>query len=257
MIIINVNDYVVRISYNKDIVFKIVSIDNDVAHLKGIYTRLSATAYLSDLEIINSNDINLLKEKSDFKLRTILSSNKKRSCHMTGKILHIDGDNNYLEQCLSLYKELKIPAYGVHLKECEFKEHILDLIYKVDPDIVILTGHDAYNKHGVKDLSNYLSAQSYVDAVKEIRRHYSKDHIFIFAGGCQSNFEALLAAGCNYASSPKRINIDVYDPAIVGIKAAITPFNQIINLNDLSKNIQLDKSLLSGVESYGKMRLLL
>ncbi len=256
MIVININDIVVRISYNKDIMFKIISITNDEALLQGLFIRLTATASISDLEIANQDQIDTYSNKNNLRIKSILSVNKKRSYHMTGKILHLDGDQLYLDQCINLYKELKIPAYGVHLKEPDFKKNILDLIYQVDPDIVILTGHDAYNRQGVKDLNNYLTTQNFIDAVKEIRKHYSKDHIFIFAGGCQSNFEALLAAGCNYASSPKRINIDVYDPAIVAIKAAITPFNQIINLSDLSKTISMDKSLLSGVESYGKMRLL-
>ncbi len=254
MINIKVNDYVVRISYNKDIVFKIVSINEEVL-LQGVYTRLCATAKLEDLELVSNEEFNKHKQRHESKVKSLFSG-KKRSYHMTGKILHIDGDKVYLEQCLNLYKDLKIPAYGIHLKEHEFKSHVLDLIYQVDPDIVVLTGHDSYNRNGIKDLNNYLTTSHFMGAVKEIRRHYSKDHIFIFAGGCQSNFEALLAAGCNYASSPKRINIDVYDPAIVAIKAAITPFNQIINLTDLSKNITLDKSLLSGIESYGKMRLL-
>ncbi|MFI3328936.1 MAG: sporulation peptidase YabG [bacterium] len=256
MIKIKINDYVVRISYNKDIVFKILSITNEEVLLQGVYTRLHATANIDDLEIANNEEIQRHKQKHESKIKSIINTNKKRSYHMTGKILHIDGDPIYLEQCLSLYKELKIPAYGVYLKESEFKNNILDLIYQVDPDIVVLTGHDSYNRNGIKDLNNYLTTSYFINAVKEIRRHYSKDHIFVFAGGCQSNFEALLAAGCNYASSPKRINIDVYDPAIVAIKAAITPFNQILNLTDLSKTISLDKSLLSGIESYGKMRLL-
>lgn len=255
MIVININDLVVRKSYNKDIVFRVVDINSEVL-LKGEFVRLTATAHIDDLEIVDSLTICKHKEKNEKRINSILNMNKKRSYHMTGKILHLDGDQLYLEQCLNLYKELKIPAYGVHLKEENFKDHVLNLIYQVDPDIVILTGHDSYNRNGIKDLNNYLTTQSFIDAVKEIRRHYSKDHIFIFAGGCQSNFEALLAVGCNYASSPKRINIDVYDPALVAIKAAITPFNQIINLTDLSKTITLDKSLLSGVESYGKMRLL-
>ncbi len=256
MIVIKISDYVVRKSHNKDIVFKIIDIKNDIAVLRGEFVRLTANSPINDLVLADLSDINLYKNNTDRKLKKILDNSRKRSYHMTGKILHIDGDQQYLEQCISLYKELKIPAYGIHLKESDFKDKILDLIYQVDPDIVILTGHDSYNKRGIKDLNNYLTTSYFVETVKEIRRHYSKDHIFIFAGGCQSNFEALLASGCNYASSPKRLNIDVYDPALVAIKAAITPFNQIINLNDMTKTISLDKGLLSGIESYGKLRLL-
>lgn len=257
MINIKINDLVVRISYNKDTIFKITRIENQTVYLQGVYIRLMADAVLSDLELVDDGLLEKNNQKERNKINAVLNINRKRSTHMTGKILHIDGDINYLEKCLNLYKDIGIPAYGIHLEESDFHNHIVDLIYQVDPDIVVLTGHDSYNRKGVKDLDNYLNTKSYISAVKEIRKHYSKDHIFIFAGGCQSNYEALLACGCNYASSPKRVNIDVFDPALVAIKAAITPFNQIIDLKDVSKNISLDKELLSGIESYGKMRLLL
>ena len=177
--------------------------------------------------------------------------------HMTGKILHIDGDKVYLDKCLELYEKLKLPAYGVYMDESLIKEHILELIDKLDPDIIVLTGHDAYNQKGIKDLDNYRNTNDYIDAVKLIRKHYSKDHIFIFAGACQSNFEALMAAGANFASSPKRVNIDAYDPAIIAIKAATTPFTNIISLEEIKTLIDNQKQGISGVESYGKMRLFL
>ena len=60
-----------------------------------------------------------------------------------------------------------------------------------------------------------------------------------------------------FASSPKRVNIDAYDPAIVAIKAAITPFNEIINLEEIKDLLESKKNGISGVESYGKMRLFL
>ena len=79
----------------------------------------------------------------------------------------------------------------------------------------------------------------------------------VFAGACQSNFEALMAAGANFASSPKRVNIDAYDPAIIAIKAATTPFNSIISLEEVKGLIDNEKQGVSGIESYGKMRLFL
>ena len=143
------------------------------------------------------------------------------------------------------------------MNEANIKNNILDLIEKLDPDIVILTGHDSYNKKGVKDLNNYRNTMEFVSAVKEIRKHYSKDHIFVFAGACQSNFEALIASGANFASSPKRVNIDAFDPAIVAIKAASTPFNEIIDLESIKDLLDCKKNGISGIESYGKMRLFL
>ena len=44
-----INDYVSRVSYNHDIVFKIIEIENDVAILEGYQKRLIATSPLSDL----------------------------------------------------------------------------------------------------------------------------------------------------------------------------------------------------------------
>ena len=143
------------------------------------------------------------------------------------------------------------------MEECLIKDHILELIDKLNPDIIVITGHDAYNQKGIKDLNNYRNTTDYIEAVKLIRKHYSKDHIFIFAGACQSNFEAIMASGANFASSPKRVNIDAYDPAIIAIKAATTPFNEIINLEEIVDLLESKKNGISGVESYGKMRLFL
>ena len=45
-----VGDLVTRISHNHDILFKIVSIDSDVAILKGVDLRLYADSFVNDLE---------------------------------------------------------------------------------------------------------------------------------------------------------------------------------------------------------------
>ena len=39
--------------------------------------------------------------------------------------------------------------------------------------------------------------------------------------------------------------------------AAITPVNQIIDIDDIYNYSKMDKGSIGGVESYGKMRLLL
>ena len=81
--------------------------------------------------------------------------------------------------------------------------------------------------------------------------------IAIFASGSGSNFEALIASGANFASSIDRNNIEAYDPAIVGILAAITPITEIINIDDIYNYSKLDYKSIGGVETYGKMRLLM
>lgn len=250
------NDYVSRISYGNDIIFKIIKIENDIALLEGYDKRLVATAFVSDLVLVDEGKLLDIDEAANQRIKVIKKLSRHKM-HMTGKILHIDADKDYLEKCLKLYEELSLPAYGVHMNEADLKNNVLDLIKKLDPDVIVLTGHDSYNKQGIKELKNYRNTLLFVEAVKQIRMHYSKDHIFVFAGACQSNFEALIASGANFASSPKRVNIDAYDPAIVAIKAATTPFNEIINLEEIKDILESKKQGVSGVESYGKMRLFL
>ena len=91
----------------------------------------------------------------------------------------------------------------------------------------------------------------------KIRQYYSLDDVCIFAGACGSNFEALIASGANFASSLDRKNIEAFDPAIVAILAAITSFNQIIDIKGINKFSKLKEINIGGIETYGKMRLLM
>ena len=46
----NIGDLVTRNSYNNDIIFKIVDIDNDIAILEGVNIRLSADSKLGAIK---------------------------------------------------------------------------------------------------------------------------------------------------------------------------------------------------------------
>ena len=94
-------------------------------------------------------------------------------------------------------------------------------------------------------------------AIIKVREYYSLDDICIFAGACGSNFEALIASGANFASSIDRQNIEAYDPAIVAILSAITPFNQVIDIKSVNDYSILKNKSIGGIETYGKMRLLI
>ncbi len=79
-------------------------------------------------------------------------------------------------------------------------------------DILIITGHDGMIKRGKEfnNIYNYRNSKYFIQTVKEARR-YDKEvnkNLVIFAGACQSYFEALISAGANFASSPARILID-------------------------------------------------
>lgn len=250
-------DIVGRISYNCDIVFEITEIKDNVCYLRGVYVRLIADSDISDLKLI-SNDVleRMNKDETDYQ-NNIISNYQNKISHITGKILHIDSDEAYLNKCLNLYKKLNIYAYGVILNENEMFFKVIEYIKNVRPNIVVLTGHDSFNNKDRRDLKNYKNSLNFIKAVIKIREFYSLDDICIYAGACGSNFEALIASGANFASSIDRNNIEAYDPAIVAILAAITPMNQIVDIENLYNFSKMKKGSIGGIETYGKMRLLI
>ena len=63
-----IGDYVTRKSYNNDILFVIVNINDNIADLKGIDVRLYADSSLDDLEkssidVVSKNDIDDFNNK--------------------------------------------------------------------------------------------------------------------------------------------------------------------------------------------------
>ncbi len=250
-------DIVGRISYRKDIVFIISEIKEDIAILQGLYVRLVADSPLSDLELIDDDFLVRYEENEKEYQESIINTYKKKIGHITGKILHFDSDPFYLTKCLNLYRSLNIYAYGVELEESLMAEHILSYVQKIRPNIIVLTGHDSYNQKGVGDLRNYRNSMNFLKAVIKVRERYSLDDICIFAGACGSNAEALIAGGANFASSFDRANIEAFDPAIVAVLVAITPLNQLIDINHLYNFSKMKKGSIGGVETYGKMRLLM
>ena len=253
----NQGDIVGRISYNCDIPFKIINIIDNIAYLSGVYVRLYADSDISDLKLIDKETIDNLNLEDYRKQERIVSEYKNRIDHITGKILHYDSDPIYLNKCLNLYKMLNIYSIGLVKDESTFVDTIISDIKKYRPNIVILTGHDSYNKKDKKDLNNYKNTINYMKAVLKIREYYSLDDICVYAGACGSNFEALIASGANFASSIDRSNIEAYDPAIVGILSAITPHDQIIDIKNLMKFSKIKKNNIGGVETYGRLRLLM
>ena len=106
-------------------------------------------------------------------------------------------------------------------------------------------------------LNNYENTNKYIKALRIIRQRFNSDSVIVIAGACCSHFEALIANGANFASSPKRIHIHTYDPAVIAIKCATTSCNQTIDFNNLIKYIENGKDAYGGIETKGKMKLLL
>ena len=229
----NIGDFVTRNSYNNDIVFKIIGIQNDIYFLKGVCVRLYADSPRDDLVLYDNND-----ELDSFtpSIDEYRELNRNEYFYLPGRILHLDGDKEYLDKCMSFYKKNKIKAYGFFMKEGDMPLQVGELLKKYNPDILVLTGHDSFSR--VKR-TKYKNTSSFVNAVVEARG-YEKSHekLFIIAGACQSNYEDLIKAGANFASSPKRINIHALDPAIV---AACLSFSNKNNDIDIIKILDKTK----------------
>jgi spore coat assembly protein len=216
------------------------------------YVKEEDIRFATKEEILKEND-----ENEKLKQKTLNIVNIRNKKILFGRILHIDGDEEYLNSCLKLYKEVGIYAEGIHLKEKETPGKIEKLLLDVTPDIIVITGHDVYKGVDKASLENYENSKYFVDTVRKIRKHYLIDSVVIIAGACGSHFEALIASGANFASSPKRINTHTYDPAIVAIKIASTPITNLVDFNNILKYIENGREAIGGIETFGKMRLLL
>ena len=248
----NIGDLVSRNSYNNDIIFRIVDIDNDIAILEGVNVRLSADSNLSDLKkednVIN-DDNEIMDRFGDKEL------NRDEFFYLPGKILHIDSDKDYLKRCMKFYEKINVKAKGIRLKESEFKDNISKLLEEYKPDILVITGHDAYYKRMGKedDNKNYKNTINFIDAVRVARKNTNHENLIIIAGACQSNYEELIKAGANFASSPKRINIHALDPAIVASSLALSDRNKTIDLLKILDKTKYGTDGMGGIITNGTM----
>lgn len=244
----NIGDYVSRNSYNNDILFRIVDIRDNIYFLKGVCIRLEADSDSDDLKLENNKG-----EEDDFNpnFDGYKTLDRDEYFYLPGKVLHIDGDSDYLDKCMNYYKKNKIKAYGVLCKEAELHKNINNYLKVYNPDILVITGHDAYFR---KKRNGYKNTNNFVDAVKEARK-YEKSHekLLIIAGACQSNYEELIKAGANFASSPKRINIHALDPAIVACSLAFSDKNKNIDLINILNKTKYGPPGLGGIITTGTM----
>ena len=72
-------------------------------------------------------------------------------------------------------------------------------------------------------------------------------------GACQSYFEAIISAGANFASSPKRVNIHALDPAIVASSLAFSDKNKNIDLIKILDKTKYGSNGMGGIITKGMM----
>lgn len=178
---------------------------------------------------------------------------------ITGKILHLDGDKKYSEKSLKYYNQMGIRAIVKNIPEYLQPMYIYKLLDYHKPDILVITGHDEMiNKtRRYYDLYNYKNSKYFVESIKEARR-YEKDkkiNLVIFAGACQSFFEALISAGANFASSPARILIDIMDPIIVAKTVAVTDELQYIKMEDIENKLRSGRKGIGGIGARRKKKI--
>ncbi|WLV24750.1 sporulation peptidase YabG [Aciduricibacillus chroicocephali] len=276
--VFSIGDCVTRKSYGHDLLFRIASLSATEAILHGEEVRLEADAPLEDLQIVEERDLKrrkhalqkkeessyklfrqdykLMKEKRDYANATGYEHNTP-SFQLPVKVLHVDGDPEYLKKCLALYKRLGLKAYGIHMQEKEMPEQVAAQLRQIRPDCLVITGHDSYskNKGSKHDARAYRHSRYFVRTVREAREiEPDLDKLIIFAGACQSNFESLIGAGANFASSPYRVNIHALDPVYIMAKVACTSFMERVKVWDVLRNTLTGEKGMGGVETKGLLR---
>lgn len=273
-------DLVIRKSYGGDILFKIQEIRSIQAVLRGVDVRLLADAPVADLEIAPQRDkipyyisthpdiVRKMKQLRNQIADTIPNAKpfgpgqqgkSQTYFEMPGKVLHLDGDRAYLRKSMSIYNELHVPAEGYYVPETNMADALFRLLPQVNPDILVITGHDGilkHRRHDIASLSSYKHSHNFVNAVR-VARQYEKnrDSLTIIAGACQSHFEALLQAGANFASSPARVLIHALDPLCVAAKVSYTSIKDTVNIMDVISLTSSGLEGLGGVESKGSHRI--
>ena len=274
----NVGDIVARPSYRCDVLFRITNIKDGIVELCGEDIRLIADAPIDDIVLVDEaerkdrrekekqreescyylfrQDYRLLKQRGEYEATSGYST-EQSYFEMRGRVLHIDGDQLYLNKCITLYEKLGVPVYGVHVEEKEMPNQIESLLEMVRPDILVITGHDAYSKaKGTrKEIKAYRNSKYFAETVRLARKKVPQlDQLIIFAGACQSHFETLIKAGSNFASSPQRVNIHALDPVYIVARVSLTSFMEQVSVWDIIRNTITGEKGLGGIETRGVLR---
>lgn len=273
--IMNIGDIVTRTSYHHDIAFVIEEISASTVTLSGLHHRLLADTTIWDLlpykqgilhtdltastteVFVCSNLPNILSHVFGHASLPLPLASEKETRDCQTRILHIDGNKRYLKECLAQYMQYAIPVIGVSIRESEQPKKIQSLLELYRPNIVVITGHDSTKRLATfsQNMDCYVNSKYFAEAV-QIARAYNPDYdeLVIIAGGCKSNYEALMDAGANYASSPSRILINVTEPVLIACKLASTPYTQMIDIATIQTELPSGKDGFGGITTRGQCR---
>lgn len=274
---IKVGDIVARKSYGMDILFKVHDIvtgrdSTRIIILKGLNYRLIADAPESDIVKVPMNKVNEELHALEKRIEKLARTGRFRAMtgrllpkreeyskfELPGKVLHIDGDSDYLAISMKYYKEHGINAVGKLVPEAEQPRLIRALLEENKPDIVVITGHDSMLKQertGKDSIDKYKNSKYFIEAVKEARKYQqSFDELVVIAGACQSYYNGILSAGANFASSPGRILIHVLDPVMLSRKIAFTPSDKTAPIEEVLEGTMTGIKGIGGIQTRGKLR---
>lgn len=174
-----------------------------------------------------------------------------------GKVLHLDGDKDYLASCLEEYRKIGLEVIGQYVPEKEQPGRVTSLLKEHTPDILVLTGHDGFIKgeNSYSNIASYRNSRYFIEAVREARKYNGDmDSLVIFAGACQSLYKEIMKAGANFASAPFRDLIHALDPVRVCQKIAFTGIERVLDAQDVIDNTITGKTGIGGVQTRGKYR---
>lgn len=281
---VKIGDIVTRKSYGRDVFFKVVDIrgegDGNVVTLQGISYRIEADAPESDLELEPESRVREYRNKSlriaEEKARELFASRYPRQVGFSkkayyrntakenvrkfsrpGKILHIDGDEDYLEICIREYRKLGMEVTGKNVPEKDQPSVVYNLLEEHKPDILVLTGHDGLIKGDKNNLSitNYRNSRYFIEAVKQARKYEGDlDSLVIFAGACQSMYNEIIKAGANYASAPYRVLIHALDPVFICQKIAFAGIDKVVSPMEVVNATITGVEGIGGIQTRGKYR---
>ncbi len=261
-----VGDIVSMKKHGIDMFYKIDKMVNGMLFLKGLFHRTSliTSAENSKLSIVRESQAlsfqdEVIKNNQD-KIKKILAERvsmlPQKVSFKKPKLLHIDSDEDYMKVCVKFYEVMGIEAYGYVFDEPNQPKEVRRLLEKHKPDILVVTGHDIdRDDNNIDEITDYENSKYYVESTSVARGYESSmDSLIIIAGACQSDYERIMKAGSNFASSPARIMIDVLDPCYVAERVAYTYFTKTVTPEEAVKYTTTKMRGIGGVESSGVLR---
>lgn len=269
MTTLNIGDIVARKSYGGDVFFIITDIITKPGNskpsyvLKGLSQRIQADSYEDDLLKKDTNEVyDIIQREVEAKEKYSLNQMPLRRTkalsrfrERKGRILHLDSSKDLFDLCSKYYSKMGVLYLGKIIPESDQPRYVKSLLQQHKPDLLVLTGHDSMKKGAnYTSIDSYSTSKYFIQSVREARKYQpNMDKLFIYAGACQSYFEAIMEAGANFASSPGRILIHGLDPAIVVSKFAVTDTRKIVLAEDVVRLTKTGSKGIGGINSKGRM----